>query len=572
MSAIRDDIPRRISIRTVADRSTSLGRQLYWLAPALDRLLGIDAMHRFAEQHCLYGLPPEQFATQALAGLGVEITGAEDIAEKLPASGPTIVVANHPHGGIEGMVMVHLLAALRPDLKIMANTALRVFAELEPYFIFVNPLVPRHPSNARGLRDCLKHLRDGGVLVMFPAGRTSFYQPDLECIADAEWNRSVATLARKANAKVLPIRFTGRNSERFYKLGAIWYRFRLLMLARELMKTVDRRVSVVVGHAFDTKKFTACSDTEFTEILQTQTAALQPPTTTPASSAPIAPLISVPNRDAIAAEIAALPTEQRVLEERGLTVGFGTRAELRTLVEDIARERERTFRLLDEGSGLPLDTDRFDGVYDHLFCWDRKANALVGAYRIGRRDHLLASGGNYLAQMFDFDQAFFDQRAPALELGRSFVAPEYQRSRHALDFLWRGIGGYLRAYPDFGTLYGTVSLTTQYDAVSVAMMCDALIDATPTVRPRLSTPMPLPAEWYRLRHRQTVDIGLLNALIASREADGKGLPVLLRHYAALGASFHAVGIDPNFAGTPGLLLSVNLATLPESKRRRYIGS
>ncbi|MEM8983816.1 MAG: GNAT family N-acyltransferase [Pseudomonadota bacterium] len=571
MSAVQDDIPRRISIRAVADRSTSFGRRLFWLAPALDKLLGIDAMHRFAEQNQLYGLPPEEFATKALQGLGVDVAGAEALAERLPESGPTIIVANHPHGGIEGMVMVHLLAALRPDVKIMANTALRVFNELTPYFIFVNPLQPRHPSNARGLRESLKHLRNGGVLVMFPAGRTSFYQPDLKCIADAEWNRSVATLARKTNAHVLPMRFTGRNSERFYRLGAIWYRFRLLMLARELMKTTNRSINVVVGRAFPSKPFAARSDAEFTEILQTQSAALQPeqPPTKVAVGA-MEPLIDTPDRAVIAAEIDALPAHQRVLDARGLTVGFGTRAQLPTLVEDIARERERTFRLLDEGSGLALDTDRFDDIYDHLFCWDTQSQALVGAYRIGRRDHLLANGGNYLAHVFDFDPAFFESRAPALELGRSFVTPEFQRSRHALDFLWRGIGGYLRVYPNYGTLYGTVSLTTQYDPVSIAMICDALIDETPTVKPRIATDGMLPAEWHRLRRRQTVDISLVNALVAAREADGKGLPVLLRHYAGLGAKFHAVGIDPNFARTPGLLLSVDLATLPDAKRRRYI--
>ena len=568
MNSLTDPV-HRVSIRTVADRETPFGRRLHTLAPLLDRVLGIDELDKFCERNNLYGLPPYRFASDALEGLRVSLAGADAMAERLPDDGPVIVVANHPHGGIEGLVMVNLLAKLRPDVKIMANTALRVFAELEPYFLFVNPLVPKHPSNSRGLRESLRHLRAGGVLVMFPAGRTSFHQPDLGCIADAEWNRAVASLARKTNAKILPVRFTGKNSELFYRLGALWYRFRLLMLARELMKMENQTVNVIVGHPFDIKPFAALGEGELTEVLQTSCAALREPAAVESAEASHQPLAEPIARSVLESEIDGLPTEQRVVEARGCVVGICRQHEAPSLVAEITRERERTFRLLDEGSGKPVDTDAFDATFEHLFCWDREAQALVGAYRIGRRD-AAASDSSYLAQVFDFDEAFFSERVPALELGRSFVTPEFQRSRHALDLLWRGIGGFLRLNPEYRTLYGTVSLSTQYDAVSIAMIADAVIEPTATVAPKLPLDDVLPAEWHRLRRHQDMDLSLLNAIVSSREADGKGLPVLLRHYAGLGAKFHAIGLDPNFAKTPGLLLSVDLATLPATKRRRYI--
>ena len=191
----------------------------------LDRILGIHLLDRFYQQHDLVGLSAQQFAEESLNALGVEIQGAEALAERMPVQGPVIIVANHPHGGIEGLVLIKLLAALRPDTKIPANFALKVFDELKSHFLFVNPLDAKDPANRRGLRESLRHLRSGGVLVIFPAGRTSFYQPDLGTIADSEWSRSVASLARKSDAKVVPIRFAGRNSRLFYRLGAIWYRF-----------------------------------------------------------------------------------------------------------------------------------------------------------------------------------------------------------------------------------------------------------------------------------------------------------------------------------------------------------
>lgn len=562
-------------MRSIVDARTSVGRRLYRLAPLLDRVLGIDALDAFYQRNQLAGLPPHRFATQALQGLGAKIAGGDDMALQLPAEGPVIVVANHPHGGIEGLIMVQLIAALRPDLKIMANLALGVFKELSPSFLFVNPLKADDPANTRGLRESMRQLRSGGVLVMFPAGRTSFYQEDLGCIADSEWSRAAAILARKTGAPILPMRFTGKNSTLFYRLGAIWYRFRLLMLARELLNKRDQTVELVVGRAFSPGLFARVDDTTMTDVMRLAATTLRPKVDDPnaANSAQQQALAPVGNRQRIAEEIRALPSHQRVLKTRGFVVGFGNRSQFPALMQDIARERERTFRLLDEGSGAPADQDDFDADFDQLFCWDQDTESLVGAYRIGSRDRLVNGAGSYLAQMFDFEPSFFDKRPLALELGRSFVTPEFQRSRHSLDLLWRGIGGYLRAHPDYTTLYGTVSLSRQYAPASIAMMAGALIAPGPRhVRPRHGLDDILGPEWRRFQDRNNVDLALLNALVSAREQDGKGVPVLLRHYAGLGAEFHAIGVDPNFAATPGLLLSVDLNRLPAAKHKRYIAT
>lgn len=561
----------RISIRSVADPTTSIGRRLSRAAPLLDRILGIHLLDRFYQRNDLVGLPAQRFAEESLSALGVEIAGAEALAERLPTAGPVIIVANHPHGGIEGLVLIKLLAALRPDTKLLANFALKVFDELKSHFLFVNPLNARDPANRRGLRDSLRHLQAGGVLVIFPAGRTSFYQPDLGTIADSEWSRSVASLARKSNAKVLPIRFTGRNSKLFYRLGAIWYRFRLLMLARELMKMRGQRIEIAVGVAADSSRLQRYDDETLTSMFRVLCAAL-PATNTRSDDTGTQqqPLAASVDATAITTEIAALPEAQRAVTAHGMVVGFAARSDIPKLVQQIARERERTFRLLDEGSGQPIDTDHFDDRYDHIFCWHEREQALVGAYRVCRGQPAGAAAPTYLHVVFEFDDAFFPAEGNALELGRSFITPEYQRSRHALDLLWRGIGSYLRAHPDISTLYGTVSLSRQYDAESTQMICDALIGPDGLARPRYALKTSLPAEWQRFLQTHTVDLAMVNALVAAREPDGKGVPVLLRHYAGLGARFHAVGVDRQFADTPGLLLSVDLATLPDSKKKRYL--
>ncbi|MEM9209570.1 MAG: GNAT family N-acyltransferase, partial [Pseudomonadota bacterium] len=348
--------------------------------------------------------------------------------------------------------------------------------------------------------------------------------------------------------------------------------FRLLMLARELLNKQDKDITVAVGAPVAHKQLAHLDDEAFTDTVRLLTYALQPDD---AANTPVAPLAPAPlapsrQREALEAEIDGLPAEQRVYEGHGCVVFFGRRAQFPEVVAEIARERERTFRMLDEGSGAPEDTDAFDDTSEHIVVWDRAGRGLLGAYRMGRRDQLVRLGGSYLDQMFDFDDAFFARHRGALELGRSFVAPEYQRARHSLDLLWRGIGGVVRANPEFTVLYGTVSLTTQYDPVSIDMMCDVLIDAPEHVRPRTPLVPNLVPDWAEYRARHGVDRAALDKLIAAREPDGKGLPILVKQYAALGARFHAVGIDPNFAATPGLLLSVDIASIPDSKRRRYI--
>ncbi|MEL6868785.1 MAG: lysophospholipid acyltransferase family protein [Pseudomonadota bacterium] len=558
----------KISLRSIVSTDTPLGKRLHRFAPLIDRVFGIHHLDSFYQRNALADLPAQDFASNALQALGVTVEDAPHMADRLPSNGPVIVVANHPHGGIEGLVMVHLIARLRPDFKIMANVALRLFRELSGHFLFVNPLDASDPANRRGFRDSLKQLRSGGVLVVFPAGRTSFFQPDLGEIADAPWSRSVATLARKTGAQILPVRFTGKNSPLFYRLGSVWYRFRLLMLARELMKTRDRNLTVQIGRAFDPATFKALNADALTDVVRLSSATLVAGKSELAT-AQQAPLGAAGSRADIEQQIAALPGSQCVLDSDEFVVAFGRREQLPALVADITRERERTFRLFDEGSGEPFDGDTFDDRYDHLFCWHRPSRALVGAYRIGRRDQMKASG-SYLERMFSFDTAFFASRPPALELGRSFITPEFQRSRHALDLLWKGIGGFLRAHPQYGTLYGTVSLSRQYEPASIAMMCDALIEPDATVRANEPLSTALGAEWQRFRRRHRVDLKLLNALVSAREADSKGVPVLLRHYAGLGAQFHAAGIDRHFADTAGLLLSVELAAIPASKRKRYL--
>ena len=135
----------------------------------------------------------------------------------------------------------------------------------------------------------------------------------------------------------------------------------------------------------------------------------------------------------------------------------------------MGRLREIAFRAEGEGTGKSRDIDRYDAHYLHLFAWDARAELVVGAYRLGLTDQILARDGKaglYTQSLFDLGDVLLEALDPAIELGRSFVRVEYQRDFAPLLLLWQGIGrlvGRLLRYP---VLFGAVSISRQYESAS----------------------------------------------------------------------------------------------------------
>ena len=179
--------------------------------------------------------------------------------------------------------------------------------------------------------------------------------------------------------------------------------------------------------------------------------------------------------------------------------------------------------------------------------------------------------GLNLSRLFAFEEAFYTEAAPSLELGRSFVVPEHQKKHHALNLLWRGIGGFVQVNPQYENLYGTVSLSRIFDPRSVAVMCSGLIQPIPEVRAHNPMDINLGPEWedYLAKHGP-LKMKTLSTLVEAIEGGRQSVPVLLRHYHKLGADFLAVTVDQNFNDTPGLLLRVNIPSVPKRMRDRFV--
>ena len=164
------------------------------------------------------------------------ISSAEDLA-RIPAQGPVVVVANHPFGGVEGIILPSLLGKVRRDVKILANYLLQPVTELQDLFIYVDPFGTNHSTKANlaSLREAMVWLKQGGLLGIFPAGEVSHLTwPKLE-ITDPVWSRTVARLIRKSRADAVPVFFAGQNGPLFQCLGMVHPLLRTALLPREAL-------------------------------------------------------------------------------------------------------------------------------------------------------------------------------------------------------------------------------------------------------------------------------------------------------------------------------------------------
>jgi putative hemolysin len=293
-----------------------------------------------------------------------------------------------------------------------------------------------------------------------------------------------------------------------------------------------------------------------------------------------AALIDAVPRTTLKAEIDALPSSQRLVDSGRFHVYCARAGQIPWALQEIGRLRELTFRAVGEGTGKCADIDLFDAYYLHLFVWDARADAIAGAYRLGLVDEILARHGKrglYTHSLFEYRTRILDSLNPAIELGRSFVRAEYQRSFAPLLLLWRGIARFVESAPWYAVLFGPVSISGNYAPVSRRLMVEYL--SAYSTETRLAGEV-RPRRPYRDRTRTPApdamvtgpkSIDELSRLIAQIEHDHKGVPVLLKQYLRLGGRLLGFNIDREFANALDGLLMVDLRRTEPTVLARYMG-
>lgn len=497
--------------------------------------------------------------------------------ERLPVGGPVMIVANHPIGSLDGLAVLRLVSEVRPDVKVIANDLLMAIKPLHPLLL---PVDAMGGNTARdNIRRIEAHLRDGGAVVMFPAGEVSRLSP--AGVRDGRWRSGFLRIARRARADILPVYIDGRNSAFFYSLSLLAKPLSTLLLIREMFRQAQNSVTVRIGHAITPAQYTAIprDDKWISKRFRKQVYALRKPRRKPLF-APSAKSVAHPeNRQILRAEIrrCELLGETRDGKRICLYRHQGDSA----LMREIGRVRELSFRSVGEGCGERRDTDRYDGYYEHIVLWDEQDLEITGAYRLAHAGTTLAEkgpGSLYTQSLFRFTEAMEGVCPEAVELGRSFVQPRYW-GRRGLDYLWYGIGAYVRSRPDTRFLFGPVSISNNYPQFARDLLVCFYRHYFPAAEQAAVARIP----YYGVQESlgdfgfgfrgddYDADFALLRTVL---QAKGLQVPTLYKQYTeaveAGGASFLAFNVDPSFGHCVDGLILVDLHRLRPTHRRRYL--
>jgi len=556
-------------------RGIEKGLGLDWLAKGYDNLAETDT--------------PDAFAAQTLQYMNVAPKIVDGDLNNIPQSGPVVVVANHPFGGIEGIIMTLMLRQVRPDVRIMANSMLKRIPVLSETFIGVNPYGHARATheNLRPLREAVRWLKSGGLLVVYPAGDVSRFHLNDMTVRDDKWDSTVARLIRLSDAQVVPMHIAGHNSILFHALGTLHPVLRSMMLPRELINKRNRCIELHIGEALGNKQILSNgNDDDIAKYLRLHTYMLALP---PAEKKRIVeqelqidevPITKPVAPQLLTAEVSALPAEQQLANSGELKVYYAEAVQVPWLLQEIGRLREVTFRAVGEGTGKASDIDLYDSYYLHLFIWNEKSFEVVGAYRLGLADEIVQKYGKkglYSHSLFRYSKRLLKALNPAIELGRSFVRPEYQRSFAPLMLLWKGIGRFVATHPRYAVLFGPVSISNDYSSVSQQLLIDFLrannydSELSRFIRPRKPYRGALRPVWRKAELAGMGSIDNVSELVSLQESGEKGVPILLKQYLKLGGRLLGFNVDKAFNDCIDGLIMVDLHQTDERVLQKYMG-
>jgi len=214
----------------------------------LHRLFGLprlDAVFRSAETR----LPGHSICGAVKEVLGLRVEFPPNDLDRVPSKGPVIVVANHPTGAADGLILADALERVRKDVKILSHVWFGRYPALAERMFLIDPQtqVLGHEDNARVLRAAKEWLAEGHVLVVFPAGSVARFQWAEQRITDSRWKPGLVRLLHKTRATVLPVHLAARNGFLYYLLSLIHARLGALMLGWELLNKGKQTFRMRIG-------------------------------------------------------------------------------------------------------------------------------------------------------------------------------------------------------------------------------------------------------------------------------------------------------------------------------------
>ncbi len=526
-----------------------------------------------------------EFIDEIIRILDFKIEFERNELKRIPSAGPVIVVANHPYGGFDCLLLAKYLSQVRSDVKIGGSFLLQKVKPLSQYFIQNGYRDIKSASSAEifieDYNEAINHLQKEKLLCLFPASGLNIFGTN-ENITDQIWQFPVVEFIKKARVPVVPVHFQVNSSHLFQLIAKMHPFLQHVHFPSEMLNKKQKKIKIRIGGIIrveEQDKF--CDVYQFGRFLRAKTYSM-------GSSIEIkrffnyslkhAPrpekIIEPVEQEKILKEIDYIKKEYTLFKFKNYIAFCSPPVVIPNIVTEIGRLREITFREAGEGTNRNIDIDEFDLYYNQMFIWDEYEKQIVGAYRIGKGKEILEQYGKrgfYIHTLFRINNKIKPVLCESLELGRSFVVKEYQRKPMPLFLLWKGILYFLLKNPEYRYLIGPVSISNNYSHVSKDLIIRFIMQnhmnwkMAQFIKPRNSYKFKSKdSDINILMETMEHDINRLDKTIGDLDELNSGLPVLLKKYIKLNAKIISFNIDPKFNYCLDGLLVLDVNDVPKS--------
>jgi putative hemolysin len=493
--------------------------------------------------------------------------------ENIPTEGRVMIIANHPLGALDALALLKMVSEVRKDIKIVANDLLYSIDSMRSLILPIDNLNERYTKES--IKAIYSSLQKEEAVIIFPSGEVSRANPT--GIKDTKWRDGFLRFAEKTKTPILPIFIKARNSFFFYTVSAMNKKLASIFLVDEMFKKRDGGLQFAISGLIPHENLNLNGISKHTAVKLLKKHLIR---------------ISKGKRGVFETQKAIAHPESRQELKKELSqtckllgktidhkdIYFYEYNEESIILKELGRLREVTFRKVGEGSGKKRDKDKYDKYYKHIILWDDYNLEIVGSYRIGVVSEIIRNFGEsglYTSTLFNFGEKFQPYLENSIELGRSFVQPKYWGSR-ALDSLWFGIGAFLRANPEIKYMFGTVSLSSSYPKVAqeqIVYFYQKFFGQKGIVESKNQF---IISETSSLDNTFSENSYLKNMVALKRNLKELNLtiPTLFKQYTELceegGVQFLDFGVDPDFNNVIDGFILVDVHSIKENKRKRYI--
>ena len=546
------------------------------IIPVFEKVLHLREVNKFIEQN--RDVTGVDFIDEVFELLNFSFRISNKDIQRIPAEGRLICVANHPIGSLDSLSLIKAVTEIRNDVKIVANDVLMNITNLQDLFLPFN--LESRSSQRKNISAIGAALESDMAVIMFPAAEVS--RLNWLQVRDGKWHKGAIYFSRKFNVPVLPIFIEAQNSMFFYLFSMIHKGLSRVLLSHELFNKKNKTINIKIGDPIPSEAF---SNNFINEKYQTKLLKKHVYLIAKNKSGIYKTeknIIHPIDRKEIKRELRNSELIGSMSDDKKIILtDFNSSP---SVMREISRLREITFRKVGEGTGKKRDLDDFDKHYKHLVVWDENELEIVGSYRIGLGKDILKEHGQdgfYTSTIFNYEKEFVDKYIyEGIELGRSFVQKKYWNT-NALNYLWQGIGAFLSHHEKVKYLFGGVSLSNSYPESAKKMIVyyftkwfgsnHKLADALNKFKIPQSSLVKYNDLFTGSSYKE--DYRILKQML---KPYGYTVPILYKHYSELcydgGVKFLDFAIDESFENCIDGLILVDVEMIKEEKQKRYITS